>query len=274
MILGYIDWNVDPVMFNIGPFGVRYYSLFFALAFWLGFVIIAQMFKRESLPEEWADKLFFYTIAGTVIGARLGHVFFYGWDYYSQHLIEIFKIWQGGLASHGAAIGIITALYVYYSRVTKGKTTFLWVLDRIVVVVALSGFLIRMGNLMNSEIVGAPCNPELPWAFRFLRMHPDEAFVPRHPSQIYEAVYYLCVFILLSFLYWKKNYGQKDGAMFGLFLVLVFGFRMLIESIKADQEAFEADMILNMGQILSIPFVLLGLWCVWRSLIQPHMKHD
>lgn len=267
MILGYIDWNVDPIMFHIGPFGIRYYSLFFALAFWIGFVIIAKMFQKEKLPEEWADKLFFYTIAGTVIGARLGHVFFYGWEHYSQHPIEIFKIWEGGLASHGAAIGIMTALYIYHRMVSK--KTFLWVLDRIVVVVALSGFFIRMGNLMNSEIVGAPCDPNLPWAFRFLRLHPDDALIPRHPSQIYEAVFYLGVFFLLTFLYLKKNFGQKDGALFGLFLVLVFGFRLLIESIKADQEAFEADMILNMGQILSIPFILLGLWSIWHSLIKP-----
>ncbi len=270
MILGYIDWNVDPVLFNIGPLGIRYYSLFFALAFWLGFVIITKMFEREKLPEEWADKLFFYTIVGTVVGARLGHVVFYDWSYYSEHLVEIFKVWKGGLASHGAAIGIISILYLYHKKVSK--KTFLWVLDRIVVVVALSGFFIRMGNLMNSEIVGAPCDPNLPWAFRFLRLHPNDALVPRHPSQIYEATFYLGVFILLSYLYWKKNFGQKDGALFGLFMLLVFGFRMIIETIKADQEEFEADMILNMGQLLSIPFVILGLCCIWHSLIQPRLK--
>jgi len=263
MVLNYIDWNVDPVMFHLGPLGIRYYSLLFALAFWLGYVLMAKMFKNEGVAEEWSDKIFIYTIIGTVIGARLGHVFFYGWDYYSQHPADIFKIWEGGLASHGAAIGILTSLYIFHKRVSK--KTYLWVLDHIVIVVALSGFFIRTGNLMNSEICGVPCDPNLPWAFRFLRLHPDEALIPRHPSQIYEAVFYLGVFCMLSYLYWKKNYIQKDGALFGLFLVLVFGFRIMIEMLKADQEAFEADMVLNMGQLLSIPFVLVGIWCIWRS---------
>lgn len=266
MVLNYIDWNVDPVMFHLGPLGIRYYSLFFALAFWLGYVLMAKMFKNEGVSEEWCDKIFIYTIIGTVVGARLGHVFFYGWEYYSKHLIDIFKIWEGGLASHGAAIGILTALYIYHKKVSK--KTYLWVLDHIVIVVALSGFFIRMGNLMNSEIYGAPCDPNLPWAFRFLRIHPDEALVPRHPSQIYESIFYLLVFCLLSFLYWKKNYIEKDGALFGLFLVLVFGFRIMVETIKANQEAFEADMMLNMGQILSIPLVLVGIWCIYQSLIK------
>ncbi|MCQ2228617.1 MAG: prolipoprotein diacylglyceryl transferase [Bacteroidales bacterium] len=265
-MLGYIDWDIDPVMFNLGPLQIRYYSILFALAFWFGYLIMNKMLTKEGHPEEWVDKIFIYTIVGTVLGARLGHVFFYGWDYYSQHPIEIFKIWEGGLASHGGAIGILIALYIYHKKVSK--KTYLWVLDHIVVVVALSGFFIRTGNLMNSEICGSPCDPELPWAFRFLRLHPDDALIPRHPSQIYEAVWYLGVFCLLSFLYWKKNYIEKEGALFGLFLVLVFGFRMLIETIKADQEAFEADMVLNMGQLLSIPFVLVGIWCIYNSLIR------
>ncbi|MCQ2204360.1 MAG: prolipoprotein diacylglyceryl transferase [Bacteroidales bacterium] len=269
-MLGYIDWDVDPVFFHLGPLGVRYYSLFFALAFWLGYLIIAKMFKKQGLSEDYADKIFIYTIIGTVVGARLGHVFFYGWEYYSQHLLEIFKVWEGGLASHGGAIGILTALYIYHKKVSK--KTYLWVLDHIVIVVALSGFFIRMGNLMNSEIVGQPCNPDLPWAFRFLRLHPDIALIPRHPSQIYEAVFYLGVFLLLSFLYWKKDYIKKEGVIFGLFLVLVFGFRMLVETVKADQEAFESDMVMNMGQLLSIPFVLIGLWCLWRAWNKEHTK--
>lgn len=267
MELGIIDWDVDPILFHLGALEIRYYGLFFAAAFWLGYILTAKMFKTEGFPEEWADKLFIYTIVGTVIGARLGHVFFYGWEEYSQNPIEIFKIWKGGLASHGGAIGILTALYIYHKKVSK--KTYLWVLDHIVIVVALSGFFIRLGNLMNSEIVGSPCDPNLPWAFRFLRMHPDEALVPRHPSQIYESLFYLLVFVLLSYLYWKKSFVQKhEGALFGVFLVLVFGFRMLIETLKADQEAFEADMVLNMGQILSIPFVIVGFFCIYHSLIK------
>ncbi len=265
-MLAYIDWNVDPILFHIGPLGIRYYSILFALAFWFGYLIMDKMLKHEKCPEEWTDKIFIYTIIGTVVGARLGHVFFYAWDYYSHHLLDILCVWEGGLASHGAAIGIMTAIYLFNRNVSK--KSYLWALDHIVVVVALSGLFIRTGNLMNSEIVGAPCNPDLPWAFRFLRLHPDEAFIPRHPSQIYEALFYFFVFIVLSFLFWKKNYIQKEGAMFGIFLVLVFGFRFIIESLKDNQEAWEADLPINMGQILSIPFILLGIWCLWYSLIR------
>lgn len=267
MVFGIIDWNVDPVLFHFGAIDIRYYGLLFAISFWLGYVISAKMYKAEGYPEEWVDKLFIYTIFGTVIGARLGHVMFYGWEEYSQNPIEIFKIWKGGLASHGGAIGILVALYIYNKKVSK--KTYLWVLDHIVIVVALSGFFIRLGNLMNSEIYGSPCDPNLPWAFRFLRLHPDEAMVARHPSQIYESLFYLFVFGLLSFLYWKREYVKRyEGTLFGLFLVLVFGFRMFVETFKANQESFEEDMILNMGQILSIPFVLVGIVCIYYNRLK------
>ncbi len=262
-ILGYIDWNVDPVIFQIGSFGLRYYSLFFALAFWLGYLIMSSMMKREGAPEEWTDKIFIYTIIATIIGSRLGHVFFYGWDYYSQHLIDIFKIWEGGLASHGGAIGILIALYIYKKRVAKNKS-YLWVMDHIVVPVALAAFFIRMGNLFNSEIYGQPT--DVPWAFRFLRLRTDMAFVPRHPTQIYEAGFYLLTFVILCFLYWKKDFYKKEGGLFGIFLICIFGFRIIVETMKENQEAFEDGMTLNMGQLLSVPLLLTGIICLYNAL--------
>ena len=264
MPLLYIDWNVDPVFFSIGPLPIRYYSLLYGLAFWLGYLIVDKMFRHEKQPENWAELAFIYMIVATVIGARLGHVIFYGWDYYSQHPLEILQVWKGGLASHGGAIGILTALYIFDRRVSKKG--YLWILDHLVVPIALAGFLIRTGNLFNSEICGSPT--DLPWAFRFLRLHANEALIPRHPTQIYEALYYLSVFGLLSYLYWKKNFVERyNGGIFGIFFITVFGFRILIETIKMDQEEWEADMVLNMGQILSIPFVLIGIAVLVRAII-------
>ncbi|MCF0190936.1 MAG: prolipoprotein diacylglyceryl transferase [Marinilabiliaceae bacterium] len=272
-MLGYIDWNVDPVIFNIGAFGLRYYSLFFAIAFWLGYMIVEKMFQNEGVPEEWCDKIFIYTFIATIVGARLGHVFFYAWDYYSQHPIDIFKVWEGGLASHGGTIGLMIALYIYHKRVSK--RTYLWVVDHLTLPVGLAAFFIRMGNLFNSEIYGKPT--DVSWAFRFLRLSPDEALIPRHPTQIYEAGWYLITFFLVWFLYWKKNYITRQGALFGIFLVSVFGFRFIIEGLKENQEAFEDNMVLNMGQILSIPFVILGIVTIVyafrnKPVIYPPMK--
>lgn len=259
-ILAYIDWNVDPVMFKFWVLDwlieIRYYSLFFALAFWLGYVIVERMFKYENCPNNWVESLFIYTIIATIIGSRLGHVFFYSWDYYSQHPGEILKVWEGGLASHGGAIGILVALFLFHKRVSF-KKSYLWILDHIVVPIALAAFFIRMGNLMNSEIVGSPT--DVPWAFRFLRLPPEEAMIPRHPSQIYEALFYLLVFAVLVFLYQKKSFYKKEGGLFGVFLIGIFGFRIVVETMKENQEAFEDTLMLNMGQILSIPFVIIGI---------------
>ncbi len=252
--LGFIDWNVDPVFLHIGDLAIRYYSLFFAIAFWLGYVITAKMFQDQKLHDNLVDKVFLYIIVATVIGSRLGHCLFYAWDYYSQHPLEILQVWKGGLASHGGTLGIIIALLIFCK---KYKKNFLWLVDCVAVPIALAAFFIRMGNLMNSEIIGLPT--DVPWAFRFLRLHPDDALIPRHPTQIYEALFYLAVFGLLMFLYWKKKLIVRHGALFGIFMVCVFGFRILIEGLKENQEAFENDMILNMGQILSIPYVIIGI---------------
>ncbi len=255
MDLCFIDWSVDPVLFHLGRIEIRYYSLFFAIAFWLGYVITDKMFKDQKVPEGMLDKVFFLIIIATVIGSRLGHCLFYGWDYYSQHPLEILQVWKGGLASHGGTIGIMIALLWFSYKVSHRSV--LWILDCVCVPIALAAFFIRMGNLMNSEIVGMPT--DVPWAFRFLRLHPDQALIPRHPTQIYEALFYLCVFGLLSFLYWKKRLIVRHGALFGVFMVCVFGFRMFIEHFKENQEAFEDGMTMNMGQWLSVPMVLIGI---------------
>ena len=200
---------------------------------------------------ELLDKLTIYMALGTVIGARLGHCLFYEPGYYLKNPLEILKIWQGGLASHGAAVGILLALWLF---IRKYKKPFMWILDRIVVVVALAGSLIRLGNLMNSEIYGIETG--LPWGFIFIR---NLETVPKHPTQIYESLTYFLIFLLLIWLYYKNDGKPKPGLLFSLFLILVFGMRFMIEFIKENQVDFESGMILNMGQWLSIPFVMAGI---------------
>lgn len=263
MIIDAINWNVNPEIFRIGNFAVRWYGLLFASGFLFGYLIFNKFFKKEGLTVEMLDKLTIYMALGTVIGARLGHCLFYEPDFYLSNPVEILKIWKGGLASHGAAIGILIALYLF---VRKHKKPFIWILDRIVVVVALGGALIRIGNLMNSEIYGVETS--LPWGFVFIR---NNEIVPKHPTQIYEALTYFIVFGLLFLIYLRTRGQFRDGTLFGWFLILVFGIRFLIEYIKEDQVPFEDGMTLNMGQWLSIPFVLLGiliLYLYYRKAIK------
>lgn len=252
-----IRWNVDPEIFSLGPLSVRWYGLLFAFSFVVGYLIFQRIFKREGIKEEVLDSLTVYMALGVIIGARLGHVLFYDPQYYFSNPIKIFKIWEGGLASHGASIGILIALY-YFSK--KHRKTFLWIMDRIVIVVALAGAMIRTGNLMNSEIYGV--QTDLPWGFIFVRAG---EMVPKHPTQIYEALAYLLLFVLLFFLYQKKLPKLKEGQLFGIFLIILFTARFFIEYIKEDQSDFEAGMALNMGQILSIPFIIGGFIILWYS---------
>jgi prolipoprotein diacylglyceryl transferase len=256
MIFNYIHWNVDPEIFRFGNFAVRWYGLLFASGFYFGYLLMTRIFREEKKPIALLDKLAIYTIVATIVGARLGHCLFYEPAYYLQHPLKILKVWEGGLASHGAAIGIIGALW-WFTR--KYKLSILWVLDRIVITVALAGFLIRTGNLMNSEIYGIETS--LPWGFLFLRNH--EA-VPKHPTQLYEGLSYLLIFFYLLYAYWKQNKGKQEGFLFGMFLILVFAIRFVIEFIKEPQVDFETTMALNMGQLLSIPFIILGLIMVFR----------
>lgn len=270
-MLFFINWDISPVIFDLGGLAIRYYSLLFALAFVFGYKVEEKMFKSEGLSIVWLDKLWLYVAIATVVGARLGHCLFYDWAYYSQHPIEIilpvrftphfeFTGYQG-LASHGAAIGIIAGLWYYSKKVSK-KSIF-WILDRAVVPIALAGFFIRMGNLMNSEIIGLPTT--MPWGFRFVNSGMSDPETPRHPAQLYEAICYLISFFILMYLYWRTNVKQKQGFIFGMFLILIFTARFVIEFVKENQEAWENGMSLNMGQWLSIPFVLVGLFMLWYS---------
>lgn len=257
-MLNYITWNVDPEIFSIGSLHIRWYGLLWALGIWLTLMITQKLYKNEKLPDKWLDSLFIYTVLGAVIGARVGHCLFYNPAYYLANPHEILYIWQGGLASHGGAIGILISTYIYNKKVSKRG--FIWVFDRLVIGVAIAGAMIRLGNLMNSEIYGGPTT--LPWGFIFVR---DGQTVPMHPTQIYEIIYCLITFGVTYWLYWKKEAYKKTGLIFGVFLIGIFFSRFLIEFVKNNQESFENNMFLNMGQILSIPFVIWGVWLIMNS---------
>jgi len=256
-----IPWDVNPEIFRIGSFAVRWYGLLFASSFLFGYIILSRVFKNENLAESVLDRLTVYVAIGVIVGARLGHCLFYEPGYYLSHPFEILKIWHGGLASHGASIGILIALWLF---VRKEKKDYTWVIDRVAIVVALSGFFIRMGNLMNSEIYGLPTN--LPWGFEFIRSTtPSEGLVPRHPTQIYEGLSYLVTFFILWWYYYKKDGKPAQGFLFGLFLILIFGVRFLVEFIKEPQVGFERGLILNMGQMLSIPLIIAGFILIYLA---------
>jgi len=253
-----IPWDPNPEIFRLGPFAIRWYGLLFASSFLFGYFIMRKMFRNEGLADELLDRLTIYMAIGTVVGARLGHCLFYEPDFYLSHPLEILKVWHGGLASHGAAAGIIVMLIIFSLR---EKVSFFRLMDRIVIVAALSCFLIRTGNLMNSEIYGVETS--LPWGFVFLR---NNEVVPKHPTQIYEGLAYLMAFFLLFRMYWKKKGNVYQGLLISIFLILVFTARFFIEFVKEVQVPFEAKMALNMGQLLSIPFIIIGFLGLWLSL--------
>jgi len=277
MIFDAITWNVDPEIFSIGQLSIRWYGLLFASAFLSGYIVFTRFLATERLTSEMMDQLLIYIAVGTVIGARLGHCFFYEPDYFLKNPLEILKIWKGGLASHGAAIGIPLALWLY---IRKHKLSFLWLIDRIVIVVALGGAFIRLGNLFNSEIYGLPT--DLPWGFEFVR---DKIYDPNtgeflptvasHPTQLYEALSYLLIFSLLFVFYRKRHMQVRDGFIFGVFMILLFTARFFIEFVKNDQVAFEAGMSFNMGQLLSLPFILAGvLLLMWTARNPRHFSQQ
>ena len=255
-----VPWDVNPEIFRIGSFAVRWYGLLFASSFLFGYIIMKKIFDNEGLGIEVLDRLTIYMAVGVIVGARLGHCLFYEPSYYLSNPVEILKIWHGGLASHGAAIGILIALWLF---VRKERKDYTWIIDRIAIVVALSGFFIRMGNLMNSEIYGMETT--VPWGFVFLR---NGETVPKHPTQIYEGLAYLLIFVLLYSIYWKNKGRHIQGVLISLAMILIFTARFFIEFLKEDQVAFEAGMKYNMGQLLSIPFAVAGFVWLYLSLKQ------
>lgn len=256
-ILTYITSNISPEIFHIGIISIRWYSLLFALTFVIGYIIMQNIYKQENKKVAELDALAVYVMVGTIIGARLGHCFFYAPEYYLNNPAEIFKIWEGGLASHGGAIGILLGIALYVKKYPQ--YSFLWVVDRVVIVVALGGLFIRTGNFFNSEIYGRPT--DVPWAIIFAKI--DQ--LPRHPTQIYEAIIYFLIFIALWLIYKKSKGKPTPGFLFGLFLVLVFTARFIIEFLKEVQSSFEVALPIDMGQILSIPFIAIGIFFIIYS---------
>lgn len=344
-MLNYIFWNVSPEMFTSGNFSIRWYGALFAVSFLLGYYVLSRIFSKEGLAPKLVDKLTIYVFLGTIIGLRLGHCLFYEPSYYLAHPLEILKVWKGGLASHGAAIGILIALFLF---ARKTKKNYLWLLDRIVIIVILVGTFIRVGNLMNSEIIGAPTSSKHAFLFvnafdrslthsepelihytklkqtgedtvvdgvtltklnaeigfeakkidnksitAFLNeqvfpavktdedlrenfkllQQPDVSFkknpktliaafeiyaIPRHPSQIYESASYFIMFLIMLWLYRKKRATMPNGYLFSIFLIMLWSFRFIIEYFKEAQVPFEHSLPLFMGQLLSIPFIILG----------------
>jgi prolipoprotein diacylglyceryl transferase len=270
MILNFIYWNPSPEIFTIPgiDWPVRWYGLMWALAFIASHFFMNRIFKAEKSSEKALDTLTLYIILGTVLGARLGHCLFYGpWfdeelangaiiEGYLSHPLNILKVYEGGLASHGGALGILTAMILYCR---KEKESWIWLFDRLVVVVPLAAMCIRLGNLINSEIIGKVT--DVPWAFIFVQ----EDNLPRHPAQLYEAIFCFFLFILMYWLWKNKRDKVGPGFMFGVLCVLLFTERFFDEFLKENQADFEGSMALNMGQWLSIPFVLIGAFMIWRS---------
>lgn len=276
-MLASIVWNVDPEIVTLGPVVLRWYGIMWAIGFLVGYSIEEKVYNRERMPEENMEKLFLYMLIGTVIGARLGHCFFYDWEYYSRHLTEVFCVWKGGLSSHGGACGILLALYIFSRKVAH--KSYMWVMDRIVLAVAICGACIRFGNLMNHEIYGHPS--DVPWAFQFItNIHAwqngaDPIYsLPSHPTQIYEMLYCLITFAVVMFLYWKTNARKFEGFIFGVFLIGIFLTRFLLEFIKNNQESFEDAMVLNMGQLLSVPLILWGIYLLVKSFSAIRKSED
>lgn len=253
----FVHWHVDPVIFHIGSFGLRWYSILFVSGFVLGWYIFRWFFRREGVSENLLDSLLYTLLIATIVGARLGHCIFYQPDYYFgswQGFLEIFMPWKGGLASHGGTIVLFFAMLWYahhYGK--KNHFDFVWLLDRLCIAVAFAATFIRLGNLMNSEIYGDVTS--LSWGFIFDLRHETE---PKHPTQIYEALSYLILGIVLIWMYRYKLDKLYRGTFIGIFFIVCFGMRFLIEFIKEPQVAFEDNMVLNMGQVLSIPFILIG----------------
>ncbi|OXA94840.1 prolipoprotein diacylglyceryl transferase [Flavobacterium hercynium] len=273
---GILNWNVDPVIYMItDSFPLKYYGALFACGLLLGYYIVRNIYNKEGLPLDNLDSLLVYVIVGTILGARLGHCLFYEPAYFLEHPIEILLPIQKiagvykfvgfqGLASHGGSIGVLIAMLLYCR---KYKVKFLWLLDKMAIGVPVTAVFIRLGNFMNSEIYGKPTNGN--WGVVFER----DDMIPRHPTQLYEAFAYFIILLIVLQMYKTERFRNVNGLIFGTFITLVFLARFIIEFFKENQEAFENSMLINMGQILSIPFILIGLALViWKSKTSVEIK--
>ncbi len=250
-------WSVNPIAFSFGSFHVFWYGILFAFAIIAGLQFMKWVYKIEGRDEEVLESMFLYIVIGIVVGARLGHVLFYDPSYYFAHPTKIIAVWEGGLASHGGGAGVILALFLFAK---KERINYLWLLDRVAIPTALFGFFVRMGNFMNSEILGVPT--QKPWGIIFSRVD----MLPRHPAQLYESFSYLFIFLLLTYLYKTKRNSFKNGFLFGLFLVLIFTVRLLVEFVKVKQADYDTSfLMMTAGQALSIPFLIIGFAFIFWS---------
>ena len=280
-ILLTVTWNVDPTLFTLFGREIRWYGLLWVLGLIVAMYMVQRIFKREDLPEKWFDSLFFHMIVGIIAGARLGHCLFYQPAYYLANPVEILKVWEGGLASHGGVIGIIIAVWLYSRKVTR--LSMLWTFDRVMVPTGFTAAMIRFGNLMNHEIYGGPTDQ--PWGFRFVTnlyqwMQGAEPVYsqPSHPTQIYEGLAYLAVFAVTVCMYWKTDAKDRKGLITGVGILLIFLFRFFVEFLKNVQVESENAMRENtgliLGQWLSIPFIIWGIWLIWNALRRPAQVAD
>ncbi len=272
-MLLFVTWNVDPELFTIFGREIRWYGLLWVIGLIVAVYIVQRIYDQEKLPQKWFDSLFIYMMLGIILGARLGHCLFYEPGYYLAHPLEILKIWEGGLASHGGVIGIIIAVWLYSKKVTK--KSMLWTFDRVIVPTGFTAAFIRLGNLMNHEIYGGPTTE--PWGFRFIENlqawkagSPAIYSEPSQPTQIYEAIIYFIVFFVTMYLFWKTDAKKKQGLILGVAMIMIFLSRFFIEYLKNVQVQSEIMMRENtgliLGQWLSIPFVLWGVWLIWNAL--------
>lgn len=271
-----VTWDVDPALFTVFGREIRWYGLLWVVGLIVAVSMVQRIFKHEDLPEKWFDSLFIYMMVGIIAGARLGHCLFYEPAYYLAHPIEMLKVWEGGLASHGGVIGIIIAVWLYSRKITK--QSMLWTFDRVMVPTGFTAAMIRLGNLMNHEIYGGPTDK--PWGFRFVDniyqwMHGAEPIFtdPSHPTQIYEALAYLVVFGITVWLYWGTDAKDRKGLITGVGILIIFLFRFFVEFIKNVQVESENTMRENtgliLGQWLSVPFIIWGIWLIVNGLRKP-----
>lgn len=254
-----IHWAFDPILFSVGPLTIRWYGLLFVGAFLIGQWMLGRIFAAEGVPRENAERLMIHALLGAVIGARLVHCLFYEPDYYLSHPLAILRIWEGGLASHGGALGMLLALW-FAARTAQPKLPFLWLIDRVSMPAALGAVFVRVANFLNSEIVGIPTSGR--WGVVFESIDG----LPRHPAQLYEAIAYALIFVVLLAIYRRSGKRTPEGLLFGVLMALVFTARIFVEFFKTPQAAYEAGQLFSVGQYLSLPFVMLGVVMMMRAI--------